>query len=261
MKTLSSFAVFALLGCGAVACESAKPNDDVAGGQTADFTGDADIAECETQSEERPGDPPRLGFSVSQILASAAGVFEIPIRWEDGCDTPEGEAASLCQSADARFRELGGVETSLRVEIVPTGAPAQVHHPTLAQPACAQWMLIPVTAHITTSDGLLEETLELNLGTECGRSAGIGFHGPPGELAGTLSDPSWGLTNEMRADFSAELVENDMWLDFYIEAPWSRALGIDLPPFGDNNRRVPRTAVEQQPGSPMPSGHCGHINY
>jgi len=264
MKTAASCSIFVLLSVGALACQSAKPNDDaVAGGQTTDFTGEADVDSCEAQSEERPEDTPRLGFSAAELLASAAGVFEIPIRWLDGCNDLGGDVVPACDEANARFRSLDGVDTVLRVEIAGTGAPALVDHPTAEQPACAQLMQVPVTAHFTTLDGLINERLDTTLSSECGRSVGVGFGGRlSSELTGSVAEPSWGLGDGTTVTAAVYFVEDRIWVDLEFHASTHQSLlATDLPPFGESGRWVPRTSVEQQPGSPTPSGHCGHINY
>ena len=246
-----------LLGLAVMACGTAsRKGDDIAGGQTEDFTGD--VVECTAHSEERAGDPPHLGFSVSELLAAAAGVFEVPFLWLDGCDS----SGSMCQNEDAPFRALAGVETSARIEISPTEEPAQVFHPTAAQPVCAQVMSVPVVASITSVDGLLNERLNTSLWSECGRSTGVGFSKPPSALTGSLADPSLGFADGSSVDLNVSFVEDRVWFDIAVtERSGTRVLRSDLPPFGEDNRFVPRTSVEQQTGSVMPSGHCGQADY
>lgn len=263
MKTPTSFAVFVLLGVAALACSTGKPNDDVAGGQTTDFTGEADAVECETRSEERPEDTPHLGFSAAELLASATGAYEIPIRWVDGCNDLGGDVVPVCEGANARFRTLNGVETVLRVEIAAIDAPAQVDHPTAEQPGCAQRMRVPVTARFTTLDGLLDERLDTHLHSECGRSVSVGFGGGPSSaLTGSAADPSWGLGDGTTVRSALDFVEDRIWVDLEFSASTGHVvLATALPPLQEFGRWLLRTAVEQQPGSPTPSGHCGHIRY
>lgn len=233
----------------------------LAGGNTTDFTGDLEV--CSAEREETPEAEPVLGFSMTELLAASSGRFDVPLRWQSRCQpgqTPSRAPAEACDLT-AGYQSLHDRETVVRMSVTPTG-PALVKHPTEQEPLCAQGMFIPAQLQLSSDDGVLAAELPFQLWSECGDQVSINFQRPLGELPGTLGDASQGFPEGSHVEFTAGFFEDRMWLDLYVVTAEGHALfTIAMPPYGQGwIHDVPRTQVEQQPGTPLSDAQCRSTN-
>lgn len=225
------------------------------GGTTVDFTGDA--ANCDAVRLERGSDEPALGFSVAEILAAAEGRFDVPVRWESLCEQPE-KASTACDRAAHFLDEWAGGETTVHVDIVSDRAEAEVHYPTEGQAVCGQRMLIPVELRLTSDDGLLDETTQATIWSECGDYASVDVERLIEASGGALAPPSSGLPRNWTLESGITFSGNRIGFSVYVASAAAGAVFTsDLPPFGQGTDGLRRTRVELEQGSPMPGeNHC-----
>lgn len=226
----------------------------IAGGTTGDFTGDA--VDCDAVRFEDPGDEPALGFSVAEILAATEGRFDVPVRWTSMCEKPK-EASAACDRAAAFIDEWAGRETTVHVEIVSLGE-AEVRHPTEEQSVCAQGMFIPVELQLRSDDGLLDQSIKATLWSECGTDSSVSFVQPLEATTGAIAPSNSDLPPSGEIELTLGFFRDRMWFDLYVVPSGATpVLTSDLPPFGENVHDLPRTSVELQEGTPLPSeGSC-----
>ena len=156
-----------------------------AGGATGDFSGDCN---CDALERELALDEPDevLGFSGEDVLARIEGEYALPIVWSDQCAGAEGKAARGCDVARPAFT---GSETEVRVSIAATASGARVVECNRGASAeChSVHMYLPVTGTLTSADGLLDETFELEIATDSLAHIGVGAHSEAADVHGELA--------------------------------------------------------------------------
>ena len=143
---------------------------------------------CENTRYEYSGAPSVFHISVDEVLAVAEGTFHIPTRWRNSCeDTPHYfERPSECDNPESIVHDLHNSETVIHLVIAHEGEPALIRHATEEQPICAERFQLPVKASIQSDDGVLDEELDLEISTECGKSLGISFSMPLTSFRGLI---------------------------------------------------------------------------
>lgn len=231
---------------------SSQPTSEIAGGSTEDFTGDVDP--CTTTSMFDLDETTPLGFSGAEVLANAAGRFEVPIRWVSLCQQ-SGLACSAydyCDddSPDRPMPALAGTETTVSIEIEARDELVQVLHRTPADGFCGEGMSVPVAVRVETADGALAEVSEGYLGDvhPDSRQATIGLRRPVAELQGNLGRDSTlprGAIFRMVFGFYREKA----WMEIDVETPGSEValpvplLSDMLPPFDTCALDIPRADI------------------
>jgi hypothetical protein len=233
---------------------SAEASEPSVGGSTEDFTGDMEV--CQTTSFFELDAATPLGASGAEVLAHAAGRFEIPIRWMSVCQQ-QGLPCSLSSFCAADNPErpmsaLAGTETLVSIEIRAQGDPVRVIHRTPSDEQCAQGMSVPVTLSVRTGDGALDETLSTELGSEGGdgTESSVGFTRAVSALQGALAqDESLAADAEFNMVFG--VYGSKVWMEMDAVRPGNETdlpvplLSDLLPPFDTCALDIPRADVER----------------
>jgi hypothetical protein len=190
---------------------------------------------CENTRSEYSGEPSNFYISVDEVLAVAEGTFHIPTRWRNSCDdTPHYfTRPSECDSPESIVHDLHNSETVVHLIIAHEGEPAFIHHATEEQPICAERLQLPVKVSIRSDDGVLDEELDLEISTECGKSLGIGFVLPLTSLRGRVNQS--GVQNGA-FEFHFGFFRDRVWADSYVALEGNNGwiLTSDLPPFEES---------------------------
>ena len=189
-------------------------------------------APCENSRYENSGEPSVFYVSVDDVLAVAEGTFHIPTRWRNSCnDTPDYFIRpSECDTPESIVHDLHDSETVVHLVISHEGEPAFIQHATEEQPICSERLQLPVRVSVQSDDGLLDEELDLEVTTECGKSLGVGFSLPLTALRGRVSQA--GVQNgafSLHMNFFRDRVSLDSYLTLDGNTGW--ILTSDLPPF------------------------------
>jgi hypothetical protein len=248
----ASWLVFTL--AASFACGGGEP---ILGGGTTGGVAAIDPQDCDSVRLEGEGDEPALGFSMTDILAATEGRFDVPVRWLSSCDPTE-EESSACDRASTFVEAWAGGETTVHVEITSDGSKAEVRHPTEAQPRCAQGMFIPVELRLESDDGLLDETREATVWSECGTDSSVDFVRPLESAGGALAPSNSNLPPRWSLEFTLGFFLDRMWFGVYLgPSGLGAVLANDLPPFGERTHDAPRTSVELEEGATLPEeGFC-----
>jgi hypothetical protein len=120
-------------------------------------------------------------------------------------------------------------------------------------------MHIPVELRLQSDDGLLDETVELSVWSECGTQASLFFTERLEALDGALAASVSGLPEAWSLEVDFGFFEDRMWFGLYVGSSAGLVLSSDLAPFGAATHDVARKSVEQQQGAPLPSeSACKH---
>ncbi len=220
----------------------------------------ASLVPCESTSYENSGDPSIFHISVDEILAVAEGSFDVPIRWRNSCeDTPHYFARPAdCQNPESLLHDLNGSETVVHIDISHQGEPAFIRHATEEQPVCAERLLLPVRVSVISDDGMLNEAMDLEIGTECGTALGIGFTEPLHSIRGRLNEAG---TPDTTLWLGFGFFSDRVWFDLYLEPPNSDGwtLTSDLPPFDRSPHDIGFSDAGMNPDLALPDRACPYM--
>ena len=217
----------------------------------------AQYVACENERYEFSGEPSDFHISVDQVLAVAEGTFHIPTRWRNSCDdTPHYfERPSECDNPESIVHELHNSETIIHLVIAHEGEPAFIRHATEDQPVCAERFELPVKVSIRSDDGVLDEELDLEISTECGKSIGVGFSMPLTSFRGRIGqiDVANGAF-----DFHFGFFRDRVWADSYATLPGNSGwiLTSDLPPFSISPHDIAVSDIGLNPDLALAEGPC-----
>jgi hypothetical protein len=212
---------------------------------------------CENTRYEYSGEPSSFYISVDEVLAVAEGTFHIPTRWRNTCtDTPRHfSRPAECDNPESIVHDLHNSETVVHIVIAHEGEPAFVRHATESQPVCAEALQLPVKVSIRSDDGVLDEELDLEISTECGKSLGMGFSMPLPSLKGRVNQA--GVENG-GFEFLFGFFRDRVWLDSYLtlggNSGW--VLTSDLPPFAESPHDIGFADVGLSPDLALADGPC-----
>jgi hypothetical protein len=212
---------------------------------------------CENTRYEYSGEPSIFYISVDDVLAVAEGIFHIPTRWRNSCDdTPHYfTRPSECDSPESIVHDLHNSETVVHLIIAHEGEPAFIHHATEEQPICAERLQLPVKVSIRSDDGVLDEELDLEISTECGKSLGIGFSMPVPSLRGRVNQAE---VQNGAFEFHFGFFRDRVWLDSYLTLEGNNGwvLTSDMPPFDESPHDIGFSYVGLNPDLALPEGPC-----
>ena len=212
---------------------------------------------CENERYEFSGAPSGFHVSVDEVLAVAEGTFHIPTRWRNSCDdTPHYfERPSECDNPGSIVHVLHNAETIIHLVVAHEGEPALIRHTTEEQPVCAERFELPVKVSIRSDDGVLDEELDLEISTECGKSIGIGFSMPLASFRGRIRQI--GVPNGV-FEFDFGFFLDRVWADSYamLEGNDGWVLTSDLPPFSISPHDIARSDLGLNPELALADGPC-----
>jgi hypothetical protein len=212
---------------------------------------------CENTRYEYSGEPSIFYISVDEVLAVAEGTFHIPTRWRNTCtDTPwQFTRPAECENPESIVHDLHNSETVIHLIIAHEGEPAFIQHSTEEQPICAERLQLPVKVSIRSDDGVLDEELDLEISTECGKSLGVGFSMPLPSLRGRVNQA--GVQNgafSLHFHLFRDRVSLDSYLTLEDNSGW--ILTSDLPPFDESPHDIGFSYVGLNPDLALPEGPC-----
>lgn len=214
-------------------------------------------APCESSRYEYSGDPSAFHISVDEVLALAEGAFHIPTRWRNSCDARPHyfERPTECDNAESLVHDLHDSETVVHLVISHEGEPAFIRHATEEQPVCAEGFRLPVKVSIQSDDGVLDEELDLEIWTECGKALSIGFYTPLRSFRGRIREV--GVPNGT-FEFHFGFFRDRVWADSYVtlEANNGWLLTSDLPPFTESPHDVSFADFGLNPDLALAEGPC-----